>query len=89
MITECPCKKCISYAICIRPYKIIDLIYNCSILTNYINNMERVYTTIKTLIPSYYVEADTDNMFSYEPSARAILEAAALERDVLFKEGIE
>jgi len=50
--------------------------------------MERAYTAIKILIPSYYVETDTDMSF-HEPSARAILEAAALERDVLFKEGVE
>lgn len=87
-MTECPCKQCISYAICKRPHKIVALIYRCCILANYINTMERAYATIKTLVPSYYVEAEA-NMPFYEASAKAVLQAAGIERDTLFKEGVE
>ena len=87
-MTECPCKQCISYAICKRPHKIVALIYRCCILANYINTMERAYATMKTLLPSYYTETDADTLF-HEPSAKAILQAAGIERDKLFKEGVE
>jgi len=87
-MTDCPCKQCISYAICKRPHKVTDLIYKCCILANYINNIERAYATIKTLVPSYYVEVETDMPF-HKPSAEAILQAAELEREALFKEDVE
>ncbi len=86
-MTECPCKQCITYAICKRPHKVTDLIHECYIISNYLNSMERAYAIIKTLVPSYYLETEPD-MSCHEGSARAILEAAAQERDWLFKEGL-
>lgn len=87
-MTECPCKQCISYAICKRPHKVTDLIRECYILTNYANSMERAYIAIKTLVPSYYLETEAD-MSSHEGSARAILEAAERQREWLFTKGLE
>jgi hypothetical protein len=51
--------------------------------------MERAYNTIKVLAPFYYDKRKGYDMAFHEPSAKAILKAAALERDELFKKGVE
>jgi len=63
-MNKCPCKECISFAIC-HNFKRVDLLIDkCYIIRDYISNANTAMTAIKIIEPIWYIKDHEVNVLS-------------------------
>jgi hypothetical protein len=57
---KCPCKECISYAICVNSKSVTLILDKCELILNYMEDWNTVVETIKILKPCWYRKSPKD-----------------------------
>lgn len=55
-VNKCPCKECISFAICYHFKRVDLLIDECCIIRGYISDVNTALTAIRTIKPIWYIK---------------------------------
>lgn len=53
---KCPCKGCITFAICVNSSTVGDALKKCQLVSNYIKGTKTAREVIKILKPRWYIE---------------------------------
>ena len=77
---KCPCKECISYAMCKNGNSVIEAMDKCESLMDYIRSESTAKTAIETLTPPYY---NPDNPTSMVKMATHILIDRSMRRGII------